>query len=259
MLRTSVLLFLLGLLVYLFFYGDSFLFEPKDRERLGQVVSVDGMVLGKTPWQDSFTNTQLNSSIYDGQKILTGFNSSLKLKLGQEAITIGESSSLLFNKRANKIHVSVEKGKVTRSELSPLILFWVDGKEIKKLIVENRKFAETTQAIVNDGTVIGKTSKEDSLLQNQMDQTFKLHQRFLEKCYIKYYEKTGGQTQEVTALFRFAITPRGRTDEIQLLQSTASDEAFQNCLSEVISRVRFKNYQGARRVVEFPFKFSPPQ
>ena len=99
---------------------------------------------------------------------------------------------------------------------------------------------------------------EDRKIQKVLQDTFKLHQRFMEKCFIKHYERKLGDTQAGQIILRFKIIKSGKLKNIAIKQSDFKDDKFHDCLTEVISRVRIKLYNGKPQVVDFPILVTLP-
>jgi TonB family protein len=105
------------------------------------------------------------------------------------------------------------------------------------------------------GTLVARPSDE---FQSLVENTLKLHQRFLEKCLIKLYEKKQGQLQGGEVQTRFTINKKGRIADVRVVESEFDDRDFHLCVEEVLSRVQFKAYKGPERTVDFPIRIELP-
>jgi TonB family protein len=97
-------------------------------------------------------------------------------------------------------------------------------------------------------------SKEQDLLRD----TFKLHQRFMEKCFIQHLERHQGESKDGQILLRFTIQKNGRLRDIKIVKSAYADQDLHRCLLEVVERVRIKKDFKRPTTTEFPLQFKLP-
>ncbi len=215
--------------------------------------------MGKTTNAESFSSLASQSPLQGPLRIVTGFDSEADLLFG-EPFRILENSSVHLYKRANKYFVEIIRGGIQRQAPSPQVEFQVDGQSKTGLEI----FASTDQKLLalkpveNHAAKGGVTAQPSADFQDLIGNTLKLHQRFLEKCFIKLYEKRNGKIQAGDVRTRFKINGKGHIDQVEILNTAFDDESFNSCVREVISRVQFKNYQEGVRTVEFPIEIQLP-
>lgn len=95
-------------------------------------------------------------------------------------------------------------------------------------------------------------------LQKQLEKTLSLHTRFLEKCYIRLLDQASGQVDPGTVLVQVQITAKGQMKDPVILDSPYQSSPFHECVSEVLSRVKIKFYQGGPRKTQIPLDFKTP-
>ncbi len=253
---VAVILILGGLLL---FTNDLRFSDRPSAPPIGQIKNTKGLVLGKAPAADSFSSLASQSPLLGPLRIVTGFDSEADLLFG-EPFKILENSSVHLYKRANKYFVEIIRGGIKRQAPSKQVEFQVNGQSKSGLEI----FAPSDQKLValkpveNQAANGAITAQPSTDFQDLIGNTLKLHQRFLEKCFIKLYEKQHGQIQAGQVRTRFKINRKGHIDQVEILDSAFKDESFKSCVQEVISRVQFKNYQDGVRTVEFPIEIQLP-
>ncbi len=244
----------------LFFTKDLQLSESRVASAIGRVGETKGLVLGKSQEQESFTNLASKTALQGPLHIVTGIESEVDLQFG-EAFKVLEKSSVRLSKQANRFFVEVIRGSVQRTKPEPHVEFQVEGQSKKGLNIsapQNQTMValqvKENQAIA--GAIATPTSPD---FQNLITSTMNLHQRFLEKCFIKLYEKQKGSIAAGVVNTRFQINKKGHVASVQIIASDFQDQDFKSCVQEVISRVQFKGYREEPRTVDFPIQIQLPQ
>lgn len=255
LLASLILLVLLGLFL---FTDDLKLFEQKNPQIVGKTLSTQGVVMHKTLEDDYFKNVKSPSPITTPSKIMTGFDSSLRFELG-EPFELLEESEIKIQTKGRKTLIHLLSGSLKK--LSPeakRVEVYVDDILQKQALVEiprpERSSKPTSQVL----TDTSEEAKEQSEFQTQLKNTFRLHQRFLERCFIKYYERKKGKIQKGQVVLKFFVNPQGFVKNVEVLKSKIDDNKYQDCIKEVASRVRLKYFDKKPRFVEFPIETSLP-
>lgn len=115
---------------------------------------------------------------------------------------------------------------------------------------------------VSDNNVALKSNSialpADPALQKIITKNLKLHRRFLEKCFIKFFDQETDHHKQGQVVTKFKVTKKGRLKEIAITKSDFDNENLHLCVTEVLSRVHFKNYKGTVKEIEFPIELKLP-
>jgi hypothetical protein len=256
--KWLIILILMGFLSYLFFSSPISFLQFNDKKFSGKVISVQGTVLGRSAEDRTFKNLTINSPITQSFKIKTGFKSSTLVEFGETFKILAETSVELLN-IGKRFEVHLISGEIERSKVTQKTDFLINNKKIniKKISYQldtnkNNKLLNTNdESKYNKGTLNTK-------LQHSLKKTFKLHQRFLEKCFIKHYERSSGKTQSGTILLDFNIDKKGHLNSLKIKQSDYKDDSFHQCILDVISRIQMNRQSSEVFNVEFPIEVSLP-
>lgn len=264
--RKGFVLTLLILITFAFLsvnlVNNPFQESEPDVSPIGELLKVRGETLSKTQNQDFFHKASSGQKLFPTQKLMTSFDSQALIDLGTK-FWLMSNSYIRLDKDKNNFNVHVLSGKVKiKGEASNNVHFFVEGKEQKGEVIQKGAIAQMTHLPL-DGIQMEHPGQAQttttSIDEKQIHQTFKLHQRFVEKCFIKHYSRSNGQTRSGKVWIRFMVGKSGRLRQSQVKRSDYKDGAFHNCLLEVVSRVRLKNYSGPQVQVEFPIDIQLPQ
>ncbi len=254
-LASLILLVLLGLF---FFTDDLNFFSEHTPKIVGNTLETQGVVMQKKSEDDYFKNLESSSPITTPTKIMTGFDSSLRFEVGAPFQLLEESQIEILQK-ASKTEIHVLSG--TLKKLAPeseRVEVFVDDVLQKQPLIEvlrpERARSPSPQNLSNSS----KDAKEQSEFQAQLKNTFRLHQRFLERCFIKYYERKKGKIKKGQIVLKFFVNAQGFVKNVEIIKSKIDDEKYQSCVKEVASRVRIKYFDKNPRFVEFPIETSLP-
>ena len=259
--RILIILLIIFIGGLVLFTDNINLVEPHPNTSIaGSVLNLNGMVLIKTKNNPSFVNMEQNQTLGLGvQTIVTGFESSAEINFG-ETFEILENSSIKIQGERHRVVVYVDRGAIQRSNPKDNVVFILDNEEQKSLKIQSP----------NKMTLTGQTFQQNSGATNIPDlgvplefqqlltETIKLHQRFIEKCIIKLYERKKGNLEKGTVHTRFTLNKKGRIENASVTESPYQDPIFIDCIEEVISRVRFKGYKGQSKTVNFPIEIQLP-
>ena len=262
--------FILTLLIFIAFaflsvnlVHSPFQITDSTEPPIGELVKVRGETLSKTPSQDFFRKADGGQKLFPMQKLMTSFDSQALIDLGTK-FWLMPNSYIRLAKRGGKYDVHVLSGKVKlKGEPSKKVRFFVEVKETEGALIQKGAIAQLTSLSMDDIQMEKPSSPQamgpnSSIDERQIHQTFKLHQRFVEKCFIKHYSRANGQTRSGKVWIRFMVGKAGRLQQPTVRKSDYKDEAFHSCLLEVVSRVRLKSYKGPQVQVEFPIDIQLP-
>ncbi len=233
-------------------------FQKDQPESLGRILSLRGQVMGQAGDEESFKNLDLNSPLLQSQKIRTGFDSQVLMEFGDQFL-LKEESLIFLLKLGTQYQVQLLSGEIRRYSKDKSTRFLVDNRMIHENLIQvpvKKEFSPKKDKVFKQQTSV-KTTPEPKI-QNLLTKTFKLHQPFMEKCFIKHYERKKGQTQSGHVLLSFYIEKTGRLSEVTLKKSDYQDADLHLCLKEVASRVQIKNYRDSRIRVDFPIEIKLP-
>lgn len=242
----------------LFLFTDLFNPSTQKKDNYGQVLSLTGILMGKASEEESFQHLQINSPIGSSYKIITPFNSSGRIQYGDK-FQILEDSAIELRKFGNKFQVHLIKGELKRQGPSHFTEFLVNNQITEDLHIKTTNSKTTPVAEAHLNTESKKENSQKNEIQKQLHKTFKLHKRFIEKCFIKHYERQKGKTQSGTILLTFEINKKGRLQAIAIKKSLYQDQKFHQCIKEVSSRVRLKKKPQDLIKVEFPLQINLPE
>jgi hypothetical protein len=222
------------------------------QSHLGRVLSVKGLTLARPIDQESFTRIAAKQKINGPLKIVTGFDGEVTLDFGETFTLLSNSSALLSKKGLNFI-VTLESGEIKRQKPAENVQFLVGQKlQTGWQIKAPKRGPQLSTANLAQEEYASPTVELDLNLQKRIQETMKLHRRFLEKCFIKFFEKENKIYESGTITSRFTLSRQGRLKDVSITNSDFDDEALKACVQEVLSRVRFKNYRGEDKTVLFP-------
>ena len=256
-----MLLFLTtGLLLFFFSSTDLNLFSTKQVKKEGSVKTMSGTVMGKSHQDEYFKNLKAGSPLTSPFRVVTGFNSEATLFFGEE-FKVAANSSLDLIRKAGRYEIQLVSGKIQRLGKSATVDFFSNNK--KALGPEITSNPGPVISHLDDFNLPSKSQaslkKFDPEFQKRLKETFKLHQRFIEKCFIKHYDRVRGKTQTGRVLIQFQVHLKGKIKDIEIMGSDYKDDDFHKCLVEVVSRVQLKYFEGPTMTVNFPIKLQLPQ
>jgi TonB family protein len=101
-----------------------------------------------------------------------------------------------------------------------------------------------------------KTDPNDTKLDDQEIEDAVIGKRALfQRCYLSFLQRKGKTNISGRVNLSFVIENNGRVSSQKIVQSPFQDDTLNNCLLEVVSRILFQPYEGARVVVsDFPIE-----
>ncbi len=255
--KTLASLLLLVLLGVFFLTNNLKLNKQPPPQPIGSVTQTQGVVMIKNEFDTYFKNLAPEHPISSPAKILTGFDSFVTFNIGED-FKLYEQSQIEIKQQASKTQIILKHGVIERldPELNNVEIYVA-----KKLQTQSKVEAvriNTKIKSVSPNKPLTITKNETAEFQNQLKNTFRLHQRFLERCFIKHYERKSGKTNGGDLLLRFTVDEKGALTEIKIIQSDIEDDKYHSCIREVVSRIRIRYYDKKVRTVNFPIQIRLP-
>jgi TonB family protein len=109
----------------------------------------------------------------------------------------------------------------------------------------------------NSGTRLKKSipdqKNREQLSQVEIESVLNSKRADFFKCYGQLLQRKPLANGEV--LISFTVERSGQTTKIEISKSSIEDKTFNNCLTEVVSRARFRSFFGSPVATVFPLKF----
>jgi hypothetical protein len=101
-----------------------------------------------------------------------------------------------------------------------------------------------------------KANPDDEKLDNlEIEDAIVAKRNYFQRCYLGYLQRNGQTSKNGRVTMGFVIENNGKVSSQKIVQSPFSDETLNNCLLEVVSRITFQSFSGARiSVAEFPIE-----
>jgi outer membrane biosynthesis protein TonB len=96
-------------------------------------------------------------------------------------------------------------------------------------------------------------SKAGALTNNEIEDAVGGRQSLFQRCWTQRLRDTPGLTGRT--LLQFEITPRGKVQEVQVVESTLNDDLMLRCLVSVLERISFREFDGGSVTLTFPLSF----
>ena len=93
----------------------------------------------------------------------------------------------------------------------------------------------------------------EQLSQLEIENTLNSKKADFFKCYGQLIQKTPQAAGQV--LISFTIEQRGSTSKVEVSYSDINENSFKSCVSEVVSRTKFRSFSGAPVATVFPLRF----
>lgn len=243
----------------LFFFTDSLNFNSAHGPISGVIEMSSGDVLGKGHTDSFYKPLSKGHELSPQYKILTSFDSSAVINYG-ENFTLKANSLVRLEQKGRHFSVHLISGNLSREKIGSTS-FYVNGKSVSSQDIETSGVTQLSQVPIDEVSVRAENPEQTPNATNkkQIYQTFKLHQRFIEKCFIKHYSRKEGQTSSGKVWVRFTVTKKGSLEDPSIHKSDYSDQEFHRCLKEVVSRVQLKNYSGPSMQIKFPINIELPE
>ncbi len=253
-------LLLIILLAVLIFTQDLNFFGVPPQKVVGKVIETKGLVLGKSSEHESFVSLSTQTPLLETFEIVTGFESLTSLQFG-ETFKILANSKVKLLKKANNYQVHLDRGSIERLGQKDNVHFFVENKRQNSMQIAAPSGSTITE--IETGLIVDEPGEmvqpeANEKFQTTLHETMRLHQRFLEKCFIKLYERQEGGVTPGRILVRFTLGAKGRLTNVNIRESDFTDQDFHLCVTEVISRVHFKRYKGQQRTIDLPLQIRLP-
>lgn len=232
-------------------------------QALGEIVEIRGSTLKKKHAQEFFHGANAGQKIFPLDRILTGFDSEVLVSIG-ESFWLLPNSQVKIVRPQKQTEVHLISGSLKRIKKNSRTKFFVSGVPSSDLLIKRGSLSPLTSLPLADVTLeavaVGpKPEKVAGINEKQIHQNFKLHQKFIEKCFIAHYSSAAGKTKSGKVWLKFKIGKKGKILEPNVSRSDYVDEKFHNCLENVVSRVQINGYNGPLAQVEFPINIKIPE
>lgn len=97
------------------------------------------------------------------------------------------------------------------------------------------------------------TPKNGSLTNQEIEDAITNRQPLFQRCWIQRLHDSPNLTGRT--LLQFEITSRGRVQNVQVVESTINDDVMLRCLSSVLERINFREFDGGTITLTFPLAF----
>lgn len=256
----NLIIFILVVFVAALLFTDNINFSnPSHAKALGKVVEINGTLMGKHPFDNRYFNLKKGAPIYKGSRLVSGFASQAQIHFGVP-FRIEENSSLRLDEKSGHLEVHLLAGTLHAEQTQLNTQFFVNGQRVTSSKIASESKPQLTNLDIEKmpDKKLNEFYQKDQELQKNLRQTFKLHQRFMEKCFIKHYERRQGDTKSGTIMVSFQLLGNGRISDTKVKSSDFKDDEFHRCIIEVVSRARLKYYQGESKTVDFPIQVHLP-
>jgi len=106
-------------------------------------------------------------------------------------------------------------------------------------------------------TGLGQPNKVFNEQEQKIKKNLDLYRRFMEKCFLKYYESQNGQVLSAEFIVHFFTTKSGLLSEIEFIKDPYNDKDLTQCLKEVLQRIKLKQKDQILKVI-FPIEVTWP-
>lgn len=259
--------------------------QPKRKnyspEELAFWVDIEGEVQVRKPNTDEFVNAKIDESILSTETARTGPDARASFEiLGGASFELFESSRALFEKQSNgKTRVTILDGRLRWKGSGDLSFVEIarQGQLVPLVEVRDSETSSNVQ-VISTGVIanlivptegeIGEQSDDDlpgapitaenrtSISQDEILNVLGIRLGQFKKCYLGLIQRMKNEKIKANVLMSFMILPNGNVEDSRVWKSNVSDRLFLGCLSEVVSRTRFKPFKGDPiRIDEFPVDF----
>ena len=122
--------------------------------------------------------------------------------------------------------------------------------KLRKDAIKAPGSVEPTEAPLPPPRASGRTG---TLGNDEIEQALSQRSSLFQRCWTQRLREN--PTLKGTALLQFEITARGKVQNAQIAQSTITDETMLRCLTSVVERVPFRDFDGAPVSLTFPLSF----
>jgi len=96
-------------------------------------------------------------------------------------------------------------------------------------------------------------ARTGALTNQEIEEAVTAKQSLCQRCWTQRLRDTPGLAGRT--LLQFEITPRGKVQEVQVVESTLNDDLMLRCLVSVLERITFREFDGGSITLTFPLSF----
>jgi|GEM_PF-3911362 len=97
------------------------------------------------------------------------------------------------------------------------------------------------------------TPKNGALTNQEIEDAISNRQPLFQRCWTQRLHDSPNLTGRT--LLQFEITPRGKVQSVQVVESTINDDVMLRCLASVLERISFRDFDGGSITLTFPLAF----
>lgn len=97
------------------------------------------------------------------------------------------------------------------------------------------------------------TPKNGALTNQEIEDAIANRQPLFQRCWTQRLHDSPNLTGRT--LLQFEITPRGKVQDVQVVESTINDDVMLRCLVSVLERITFRDFDGGSITLTFPLAF----
>lgn len=275
MLRITLFLmaFLTGL--FLIFYSPDSKNEARSGESLAETQSVTATVSVKLHGEYQFSPLHSGDKIPTLATVVSDNQGRARIKVkGQGLIELEPSTQAIFDESKDKktVEIVVLNGHINVLQNGTLNSLKIFQRE-KRIQAESKSTNEppgtlnqsqplTTlpKDIVATEAVIPESIKPDQTLSSDyIRAVLEDQRRFVQSCYLKYFNARRGDVRIGRMLLNFIIEPSGKTKNVMVVKSDIDDQPFHDCIKSIFARTKFRSFQSAAIDMEYPIDIVLPE
>lgn len=269
------LIFFVGLLLglmALFYTPNSSSTKQALENQVAQVLDVRGDVQRRHQAEVRFSKVKKGDPIFLLDTLLTSQESSLRLRVGQKGLLdiMPKTEVVIDQKGTAQKRASIEfvvlQGRIDVLQAGAIGDFQViqrletarlQGNAIALPASPPQQSPGSLAPLSASGPIQERTAA-GSLTNEYIYSVLSEQKRFIQSCFIKYFNDRSGQIQIGKVNFGLVIEPRGKISQAQILSSDIQDVEYQSCLKNVLLRTKFKSFQASPIDFEFPIEITLP-
>ncbi len=239
--------------------------SPKDLNGIAVIDEVVGKVILKNS-QDEMSMLTSQSKVLENDTLSTDQDSTVNFHLGSGAkfqmapltkvifendahhqvnMTILEGQVQLLSQEKGSFDVTKKGKSLNLSELK------INIELAKPTVPTETPQLQTAPAMPTTQSIQKKTSRETtSLDQEDINKVMRNQTSFLHRCYINYMLRSQRLDLTGQVVLSFIIQPDGKVLNPKIISSPIQEDQLDRCLTDVISRARFKEFNSQPILVQ---------
>jgi hypothetical protein len=191
--------------------------------------------------------------VYDFDTIETAENGTGRLVLDNGHSVKILSKSLIFvgvkiTDGSLQVILQIKEGQLEIEQLGKPKELWIE-KNSERVSAEQYKDSDLSKQPVKEES----ESKSATLSEDEIFKVVNQSKNLFFKCYTQLL--TRSPLSKGSVQLSFMIEAKGKITQSKIQSSFTDDEQFADCLTEVLRRIQFKNFEGDPINAVFPLKF----